>query len=63
MKKSLLKLIWLPLWSISSIMVLIVLSCFVSVVKDSYETKFDVIKKAWMLFGKKLVNNWKPLEI
>lgn len=44
----------LPLW----IIVLIVAGCFVSIVKDSYETKFNVIKKMWIVFGKNLLGDW-----
>lgn len=40
------------------IIVLIVVSCFVSIVKDSYETKFNVIKKMWIVFGKNLLGDW-----
>ena len=43
-----------PLW----IIVLIIVSCFVSIVKDSYETKFNVIKKMWIVFGKNLLGDW-----
>lgn len=49
-------LLWL-VWICSPIdfIVLMVLSCFVSVVKDSYENKINVIKKAWNIFAKKLL--------
>ena len=43
----------MPLW----IVILIVASCFVSVVNDSYETKFNVIRNMWIVFGKNLLNN------
>lgn len=40
----------LPVW----IIILITVSCFVSVIKDSNETKFNVIKKMWVVFIKEL---------
>ncbi len=43
-----------PVW----ILILIVTSCFVSVVKDSYENKFRVIKKMWIVFCEHLFGDW-----
>ena len=47
--------IGLPVW----ITFLIVLSCFISIVKDSNKlSKFNEIKKMWIVFGKNLLGDW-----